>query len=82
MLIKFFERLNFLKEFNKDLHTVIVNKVHRKGNYIDRNNYNRFYWTFLTFIYIISKPWYIYYKGKVERKYRIKKLKEESKFVL
>ncbi len=71
-------KINFIKEFNKDLGIVISNKIQNK----DFTSKKGFYWGGFLLSYILLKPWYIYYKGKLERKVRLKKLKDEGKYIL
>jgi hypothetical protein len=72
-------KINFIREFQKDLNIVIINKLHNKAHLSSSSYYFKgLYWVLAASFYIMAKPWYIYYIGKLERKFKIKKLKDEQ----
>jgi hypothetical protein len=76
-------KINFLREFRKDLNIVIIDKLHKKEHKHSSSSYNKgIIWGLALIFYILAKPWYIYYKGKLERNYKIKKLKEKEMYSL
>jgi hypothetical protein len=73
-------RLNLIREFTKDLNIVVSKEINKAGSKSEIRTIILFGLFFTT--YIISKPFYNYYKGRLERKYKIQKLKKNGEFVL
>jgi len=73
-------RFNLLKEFKRDLNIVVLNEMNYSGS---KKGIGKiiFFGLFFT-TYILSKPFYNYYKGRLERKYKIKELKKSGEYVL
>ena len=73
-------RFNLLKEFKRDLNIVVLNEMNYSGSKKGIGKIILFGLLFTT--YILSKPFYNYYKGRLERKYKIKELKKSGEYVL
>ena len=73
-------RFNLLKEFKRDLNIVVLNEMNYSGSKKGIGKIILFGLFFTT--YILSKPFYNYYKGRLERKYKIKELKKSGEYVL
>jgi hypothetical protein len=73
-------RLNLFREFKKDLNIAVSNEIVKAGS---KNGIGKIilFGVFFT-TYILSKPFYNYYKGRLERKYKIKELKKNGEYVL
>lgn len=73
-------KLNIIREFRKDFNIAFNNEVLKLGSRMEMKKI--FLLGFLISGYIYSKPFFIFYKGKLERKYRIKDLKKKGEYIL
>ena len=73
-------KLNLFRGFQKDLNIVVSNEIMKTGS---KNGIGRIIgFSALACAYIISKPFYNYYKGRLERKYKIKQSKIKGEFIM
>jgi hypothetical protein len=73
-------KLNIIKEFKKDFTIAFYNEIQKLGSRMEMRKV--FLLGFLIMGYIYSKPFYIFYKGRLERKYKLKQLKKNDLYVL
>lgn len=72
-------KLNIFKKFNEHIRAAVI--LDGK-NVLNRNLRNQlFFITFLA-LYVMSKPFYIYYIGYLKEQQKIKNLKKEGRFIL
>jgi arginine/ornithine N-succinyltransferase beta subunit len=73
-------KLNLFREFQKDLNIVVSNEIMKTGS---KNGIGRLIgFSALACAYILSKPFYNYYRGRLERKHKIKQLKIKGEFIM
>jgi hypothetical protein len=75
-------KIHFYREFNKDLNYVVNREIKNLASPPSIKIRNIIFLGFLFCSYLYSKPFYIYYKGRLERKYKIEELKKNGEFVL
>lgn len=67
---------NFTKSLNKDLKIIVHNQLNNKET--DKGIKKLIYFSLMLSAFILSKPLYIYYKGKQERYFKIRELKKTN----
>lgn len=70
-------KFNLIKEFKKDLNDSVANNLRQSTN-----TKHTILFLIAFGIFIFSKPYFMYYKGYLDRKRRIEILKKEEKWVL
>jgi len=66
----------FTKSLNKDLKIIVHNQLNNKET--NKGINKLIYFSLMLTTYILSKPLYIYYKGKYERYFKIRELKKTN----
>ncbi len=69
----------FYSEFRKDLNLTVATEMQRFGKPSQLRTLILGCVFFIAYIY--SKPFFIYYKGKCERKFRIEELKRNGEYI-
>lgn len=72
-------KLNFFQKFNEDLKAAVINDA---KNALNRNTKTLLFFGIFLSLYILSKPFYIYYTGYLIRLKKIEDLRKEGKFIL
>jgi hypothetical protein len=67
---------SFTKSLNKDLKIIVHNQLNNTP--VNKGTNKIIYFSLLLTTYILSKPLYIYYKGKYERYIKIRELKKTN----
>ena len=73
-------KLPGLKTFKNDLKIVVMNEIQNKNK--GKGIKNGVMFMFMLFAYILSKPFFTYYKGRCERKFKILELKKKGEFII
>jgi hypothetical protein len=72
-------KLNIISKFNQDLKTAVIND---SKNPLNKDTKTKLFFGTFLFLFILSKPIYIYYTGYLIRLNKIEDLKKEGKFII
>lgn len=72
-------KFQIFKNFDKDLKSAVF---YDAANVLKKNNKAAFFTFIFLSIYILSKPFYLYYTGYLMRLKKIELLKQQGKYIL